>query len=261
MILLPSYHSVLGKKLDTSVELNSVFIPASSLQETLSNYTLPLLVDNNDPIYKFGLIGSCIPIFFDDDYYIICTRHQIKNRNPEDVGLLDKDGYKFCSSSGIVFYEDIYNEVDLHDLVILKYTQACHSRPEMKERFFPVRYPPEARAEDLLFFIASGFPSKEQDYGFADNENRLGFKKLALICSLAEKNEQPTDETLLCIKTIGDSKCDPNGMSGGAVFGVQMVNNIPRAFLHGMITRAGNGYVRFLKTGYILNLISDSAKL
>jgi hypothetical protein len=261
MTLWPSQKSILGKKLDTSVELNDVFIPASSLQETLSNYTCPLIVDNNHPIYKFGLIGSCIPIFYDNNYYLICTRHQIKNRNPKDVGLLDKDGYKFCSSSGVVFYEEIYNEVELHDLVILKYTQVCHDRPEMIERFFPVRYPPEARSDDFLLFIASGFPSKEQDYGFANNENCLGFKRLALVCSLAEKNEQSTDETHLCLKMIEESKYDLDGMSGGAVFGVQMVNNIPCAFLHGMMTRAGNGYVHFIKIDYILNLISDSARL
>lgn len=252
--------SILTKMLDTSVQLNGLFIPVSSLQDTLSSYTCPLIVDNHNPVYKFGVIGSCVPILYDKNYYLICTRHQIKGRDPQDVGLLDKNGYEFCSSAGIVFYPAI-NEVELHDLVILKFTQACNDRPEMKERFFPVRYPPDTRSNDLLFFIASGFPSKEQDYGFADNENRLGFKRLALVCCLAERDRQPTDETLLCLKTIEESRYDPDGMSGGAVFGIQMVNNIPCAFLHGMMTRAGNGNVYLLKIGHILNLISDSSKM
>jgi len=249
--------TLLNQKLGTSVRLNGLFIPASSLEDTLSNYTSPLMAFNHDPVYKLGLIGSCVPIFFEENYYLICTRHQLKSRDPQDVGLLDKNGEKFCSSAGIVFYPDI-NEVELHDLVILRFTEVCNDRPEMKERFFHVTYPPTARSDELLFFIASGYPSKEQDYGFADNENRLGFKRLALVCSLAEKEEQSMDETLLRLKTMKEPRFDLDGMSGGAVFGVQMVNNIPHAFLHGMTTRAGNGNVYLIRIGYILNLIRDS---
>lgn len=261
MAMLPSKeHSILEKKLGTSVQLNGLLIPASSLQDTLSRYTSPLMVDNHNPIYKFGLIGSCVPIFYEKNYYVICTRHQIKDRLPEDVGLLDEDGYKFRSSAGIVFYPEI-NEVELHDLVIFKFTQVCNDHPEMKSRFFSVNCPPQTRSNDLLFFIASGYPIKEQDYGFADDESRLGFKRLSVICSLAEKDSQPMDETLLRLEIIKESGYDLDGMSGGSVFGVQMVNNQPCAFLHGMTTRASNGKVHFLKIGYILNLISDSIKI
>lgn len=252
--------SILEEKIKTSVHLNGLYIPASAIRDTLSNYTSPLIVDNHDPVYKFGLIGSCIPILYENNYYLICTRHQIAGRDPQDVGLLDKDGYKFCSSAGIVFYPEI-NEVEVHDLVIFKFTAVCNDRPEMKERFFPVVYPPIARSDDIVFFIASGYPSKEQDYGFADNENRLGFKRLALVCALAGQEEQPADDMLLRLKTMMETKYDPDGMSGGAVFGVQMVNDTPHAYLHGMITRAGNGNVYFLKIGYILNLISDSSQM
>lgn len=53
------------------------------------------------------------------------------------------------------------------------------------------------------------------------------------------------------LRTFSAMDFDPDGMSGGGVFVVQLINGQPRAFLAGIITRAGAGIIHMVKSPYI----------
>ena len=259
-MLSKSRLTTLEEMLKRTVRLNGLLVPVKAIESALCNYVHPLVVWNHDETYSVGLIGSGIAIHYRDKYLLLCTRHQLKalaGRSYEDVGLLDKDGHSFCSAGGIRHYLNHLNEVDLHDLVVFDFTEPCQARPYMRERFFNFEsLPPDTLSDQIIGFVASGYPVKEQDYGLTEDEKHLGLRRAQVVCSLAPYNEQPKeDPTLLRLTPMDQLRFDPDGMSGGAAFVVQFVNGLPHAYLAGMIVRAGANSLYILKAVFIQKFI------
>jgi len=260
-MVLKDRSTAIEKMLKHTVQLNGLLIPIKSIESTLCNYTHPLIIWNHDETYSIGLIGSGTAIYYRSKYLLLCTRHQLNalnGRNYEDVGLLDKDGHSFCSAAGIRQYFNHLNDVDLHDLVVFDFTEPCRDRPHMRERFFNWEYiPPDTTSDQIIGFIVSGYPSKEQNYGLSDAEKHLGLRRAQVVCSLAPYSDQPKeDPTILRLIPIEPLRFEPDGMSGGIAFVTQFTNGIPRAYFAGMIVRAGTHSFYILKTGFIRNFIN-----
>jgi len=245
-----------------TVQLNGLLIPVKAMERTLSCYTQPLVIWNHDDTYSCGLIGSCIGIHYRNRYLLLCTRHQLKilgGRSYEDVGLLDKDGHSFCSAAGIRHYRDDINDVDLNDLNVFDFTEPCKDREHMKDRFFNLHgLPPKVPSNQVVGFVVSGYPSSKQNYGLTEETKQLGFARAQITCSLAPYEDQlKTDPTVLKLLSLSPLNFDPDGMSGGAAFVIQLVNGIGHAHLAGMVVRAGSNNFYILTIGYILKFIDS----
>lgn len=245
-----------------AIQLNRLLIPIQSIEGVLCNYTHPLVVWNNDKTFPVSLIGSAICVYYRNKYLLLCTRHQLKlldGRSYEDVGLLDKDGGYFCSATGISHFLEPLNEVDLHDLVVFNFTKPCQARSHMKQLFFNLESViPDTASEQIVGFFASEYPSKELDYGLAEEPKRLALRRAQVFCELAPYSEQPKeDSTLLRLTPRDPLSFNPNGMSGGSAFAIQFVNGAPHAYLAGMIVRAGTNSVYILKSGSMISFINS----
>lgn len=250
--------TTLERMLKLSVRLNGLLIPAPAVESTLARYTEPLLIWNHMDDYPCSLMGSGVAIHYKNRYLLLCTRHQLKvldGRLSDNVGLLDKDGVVFCSSAGIQYFDEAANDTDLHDLVVFDFTKPCQERPIMRERFFNQKEcPPAVSSNDVVAFVASGFPSYNQKYNLA--EQQLGFVKATVPCLLADYSEQiKSDPALLRLKALKPLTFNPDGISGGAAFVVQLVGGKPCAYLAGMIVRAGSEDIYIVKTRNILRVI------
>ena len=229
--------TALERMLKFSVRLNGLLIPVAVVESTLARYTEPIIVWNHDDVYSCSLMGSGVAIHYRNQYLLLCTRHQLQNvldgRPSEDVGLLDKDGVSFCSSAGIRYFDDTANDVELHDLVVFDFTAPCKDRPVMRERFYNLQgCPPTTLSNHIVAFIASGYPSKNQKYDFTEEEKKLGFVKATVPCLLADYADQfKNDHTLLRLKPLNPLIFDPDGISGGSAFVIQLVEGNPYAYL------------------------------
>lgn len=245
--------------LKASVFFNGIVIPPKSIESTLARWTLPLIVINNDETYPCSLMGSSIAVKHKGRYFLLCCRHQLTNtlagRSFEDVGLLDVDGHSLCSAGGIRFFDGL-NDSDLHDLVVFDFTEPCKKRPKMQERFFNLEgLPPAVASHKVVTFVVSGFPFKDQKYEITEETRSIGFAKRIELCGLAPENEQPKDTTMLRVKPLNPFDFDPDGMSGGAAFTILLDGTTPRAYLAGMLLRAGRDDVYLLKIGNILDVL------
>ena len=248
-----------------SVWLNGLLIPIRAAESTLARYTLPLVVINNDETYPCSLMGSSIGVKYKDYYFLLCCKHQLQNtlagRPVRDVGLLDTDGYSLCSAGGIRFFDTI-NDSELHDLVVFDFTEPCNNRPKMQERFFNLQHsPPEINSDRIVTFIASGFPFKDQKYDTNEESRSIGFAKRIELCELAPESEQSSDKTLLRVKPLNPFNFDPDGMSGGAAFTILLDGTTQRAYLAGMLVRAGQEDIYLLKIDNILQVLDNCVKL
>jgi hypothetical protein len=87
-----STRSILDRIVGTSVSFNGLLIPASTLTATLSRYVDNLFVWNDHQIYKVSVVGSAVPIRFSGRYFLLCTNHQLRGCQLENVSLLGRDG-------------------------------------------------------------------------------------------------------------------------------------------------------------------------
>lgn len=245
-----------------SVRLNGLLIPGRSIEGILSKYAHPLVIWNHNETYPCGLIGSSTGIYYQNRYLLLCTRHQLKvldGRSYEDVGLLDKDGGSFCSGAGIRHYQEGVNEFELHDLTVFDFTKPCSERTQMKERFFNINGPPpNIPSDQIIALIVYGYPSEKQKYDLNEETKHLGFKKESAVCLLAPHNDQSKeDPTTLKIDALEALKFDPDGMSGGAAFVIQLFGTNAQAYLAGIVLRAGRDSFHILRIGHILNSIDS----
>ncbi|MBD9573431.1 hypothetical protein [Ensifer sp. ENS08] len=238
--------------LQMPIDLNGVMVPARSISNVFSRYVTNLVVHNDDPTFLLSLRGSATPIVFEGRYFLACCSHQLKGIEYDRVALLEEDGTHLVTSAGVRHFIT-KTDSDYSDLAIFDFSEPCREHPDLRRRFFPFRdIPPYAPNTDTIFLQVTGYPSSVQDYDVDEETKRLGFKKYKVICDL---DGQPADPALMRLRAAEPLSIDPDGMSGGSAFTVQMVNGRPKAYLAGMTTRAGREHIHILKSGYIVSLL------
>ncbi|WP_430259752.1 hypothetical protein [Neorhizobium sp. IRS_2294] len=227
--------------------MNDLLIPGSALYQTLARYADQLLTWNDDPVYRVSTCGSTSLLRYQGRYLAVCTWHQLKYRDLESVSLLTRDGQLCLSSEGIRHLGG-GSENEWSDIAVFDFTEPCRHHTQLKERFFEFRkIPPNAVADDTLFLVVAGYPYKDQVYEL-EELNHLGMVKRRLVCLL---HSQPADDCLLLLKLPEAMDFDPDGLSGGTAFSVQVVDGKFQIYYAGMIMRAGGEFVYILKSGYI----------
>jgi hypothetical protein len=231
----------------TSVAFNGLMVPASTLAATLSRYVDNLFVWNDHEAYKVSLVGSAVPIQFFGRYFLLCTNHQLRGCQLDRVSLLGRDGINLVTSSGVRQFNDEANPFYL-DLAAFEFTEPCQAYPDLKERFFNLReMPPDALNTDIVFAVVAGFPCKDQKYEL-EEKNHIGKFKRIVVC---QPDPDTYDPALLCLRTNEPMDFDPDGMSGGSAFVVQIVNGVFRAYFAGIVVTGGRDRFHIIKVGHI----------
>ncbi len=129
----------------------------------------------------------------------------------------------------------------------------------MRERFFHVQgLPPDVPSNQVVGLIVSGYPFDKQNYGLTEETRQLGFARAQIVCSIAPYEEQPkADQTVLKLDSLSPLGFNPNGMSGGAAFVMQIVGTSAHAHLAGMVIASSNNKFHIIKIGPILQFIDS----
>lgn len=244
---------ILARLVRTAVRFNGVIVPASNLHTILTRYVDNLFVWNDHDIHKVSLVGSALRIKFLSHYFLLCTNHQLRNRELENVSVMSDDGKNVITSSGVRHFTDESNPNYL-DLAAFEFTEPCRDHPELREGFFDLRsIPPNATNTDIAFVLIAGFPSKDQNYEL-EEKNHIGKFKRIVICEPGPTSYNPA---LLCVRTKVPFGFDPDGMSGGSAFVVQRIGHEFEAFLAGMVVTAGTDRFHIVKVGSIKRFLES----
>jgi len=249
---------VLETLLKHSTWLNGILVPRTAIEKTLAHYIQPLVATNDDRIYPVSILGSCTALKFRERNIVICTRHQLRGWDPKQIALLTRDGKYAVTSGGVRHFQEI-NETDYHDLAAFDFTEPCNEHQTLHERFFNFNeLPPDVLSNHIICLLAYGYPYEDQKYELAE-KNHLGHLKSVVMCEVDGPN-QPADEALMRLRPINPLGFDPDGMSGGGVFVLQIVDGAPHAYFAGIITRAGRDHVHIVKAPYIRRFIDTWCK-
>lgn len=239
--------SILDRLADTSVRFNGLIVPASTLPSVLSRYVDNLFVWNDHETYKVSLVGSAVAIKYFGRYFLLCTNHQLRGRQLEHVSLMSRDGRNIFTSSGM---RQFNNESSPHylDLAAFEFTEPCEANPALMERFYDLHeVPPDTLNFNIVAAVVAGFPSGDQTYELED-KNHIGKLKRIITC---EVDPSAMDPSQLCLRTSEPLGFDPDGMSGGSAFVVQMVDGELRAYFAGIVVTGGQDRFHIIKVGLI----------
>jgi hypothetical protein len=240
-------HGVLDRLVNTSVRFNGVMIPASTATTALARYVDNLFVWNDHETYKVSLVGSAVPIKYSGRYFLLCTNHQLHGSRLENVSLLSRDGQTIITSSGVRQFSGETNPRYL-DLAAFEFTEPCEAQPNLRERFFDLREtPPDAPSTDIVFAVVAGFPSQDQNYELKE-KNHIGKFKRIVVCQIDPSSYDPA---LICLRTNEPLGFNPDGMSGGSAFVVQVVDEEFRAYFAGVVVTGGQDRFHIIKAGLI----------
>ncbi|MBP0484400.1 hypothetical protein [Sagittula salina] len=245
---------------DTAVSVNGLFVLARDLQRFLGRYSINLIFWTHDETYKVSLRGSGTPIFYRDEYFVICTQHQISGVNPEDISLLTEDGAFAVTSSGYTVPPKCAAgmQQDLEDIIAFNFSDACRDHEALKRRFFKfTEIPATVRNDQVVAILNYGYPFGEQKYDIDEN-NHIG---LCLRATTLLPASQPSDETLIHLKPITDFGFLPDGLSGGPNFVVQESEGARRAYFAGTTVRAGRSDAYIVKSGFIKEVLDAAIDL
>lgn len=240
----------------TSVRVGSLLVTAGSLESLFGKFAYPLMVWAHHDVYKIRLLGSSIGLVHAGRPLLVCSKHQLRSCELHDVGMLLPDGSKLATSAGSrTFHEGQHlQESDAYDLAAFDFSKPASEYPELSKNFFKFqKKPPDTHNTNVIAFIIAGFPSKDQKYEL-EEKNHLGTVRRVLV---AELDSQPTDPALLKLKFAQPLDFDPDGLSGGPAFVVQLVDGEPTVFLGGMIVRSGKSHCHILKSGFLWSFLNS----
>jgi hypothetical protein len=248
--------SPLHRVLDTSAWVGSLLVPARSLERHLGGFANSLTVWTHDELYKISLRGSAIGLIYCGKPLLVCSKHQLQDCELSDVGLMLPDGSNLVTSSGSREFKtcEQTQESDAFDVVAFNFSEPYSDFPLLRRSFFSFdSVPPDTHNSSILAFVLAGFPSRDQKYELED-KNHLGNVRRVLV---AEPDGQPSDPSLLRLRFVETLDFDPDGLSGGPAFVVQIVGGEAKVFLGGMIVRAGASHCHILKSGFLWQFLSS----
>lgn len=239
---------------DTAISVNGLYVLARDVQSILGQYSFNLFVWTHDETFRVSLLGSATPIAYRDQYLVLCTGHQIKGVDPEDISMLTEDGEFAVTSSGYTALRSGAEGMlhDLQDIVVFNFNGACEEHPALRQRFFRVgEFPPDCMSDAIVAVLNYGYPSKDQLYELHD-KNHIGSRRRA---TTLKAHRQPRDETLLHLKPLQKLTFRPDGLSGGPNFVIQRSGKNFAAYFAGVTVRAGAGDLYMVKSGCIKGLL------
>lgn len=249
--------TLVGRSAWTSIKVHGVFVPAKGVQSRLHVFGQNLVRYTDVAGYEVQLIGSATGLDYRDTKFLVSTGHQVNGIPEDDVGIIVPVKNNYISSAGYTRYvvRGTLRESDVFDLRAFDFTPQMAEHPDLMQRFFRLR--PEDILEDtdnVIALLAYGCPFVDQKYNVVD-ENRVGTVIRAMTC---EPCEQPSDPSLGLCRTLAPMDFDPNGLSGGPVFATVLEGSEVVLKFAGIINRAGNGLIHFIKGKAVQNLLDLS---
>lgn len=234
--------------------VNGILIPAASLQSCLNRFVSNLAICTDDPDYNIQLPGSTTGIDYRGLKYILCTKHQIVGIAPEKPGILLPDKGSYLSGAGYAHLSssDPSNNDDNYDLIAYDFTQQADNISGLSGRFFQMSADGALEEkEDIIAYLAYGCPSADQRYDVYD-ENHIGLVSRSMTCYPIETS--PTSPLGEC-GLISSEEFNMDGLSGGPIFASIKSGSDMVVKLAGIINRAGNGTIHFIKAQFVRNLL------
>lgn len=227
-----------------SVRLGEVLIPPGRIERALAPYTERLVCFHDRDPLSTQCLGSCTLLYNSKSYYAVCTGHQLKGINPNDIYLATETEHLFISTGSITTVNKSKVSLEVEDVCVLDFTSAVTSNRISRHNFYDLSKPNRIYdGSHVVALCCRGYAFKDSDLDYELNEEgfplvtKLHGKNRSFICDTSEPTSDPTMTRLTREAEFGQSV---DGFSGGAVFAVCEDSNMDFSIkYYGLITRGG----------------------
>ncbi|MFN3970900.1 MAG: hypothetical protein ACK4L4_05925 [Gemmobacter sp.] len=246
--------TLVGQRVWTSIKVHGLFVPANALHSRLHRFCHNLARYTHISEFQIQLIGSATALQYKGNFFLVSTLHQLRNLPLNDVGILVRDRRSLITSSGYTRWDipSIAVDSDATDLCAFNFSEQVDSLPSLKQGFFHFSEETiQSDEHEVTAYLAYGCPFEDQRYEIPD-ENHLGTVTRSITC---EPLPDPSDDAIRRCKTMSEMNFDPNGLSGGPAFAINLQNLEFQLRFAGVINRAGNGIIHFIKASEVQRLL------
>lgn len=246
--------TILEKQLGSSVSINGLIIRAQDLESTLLKHCTNLAFWNDSDEFPISIPGSATLLKYRNHFFHICTRHQTKGFDLQNVSIMLGYGQNITcvTSSGARWYDQVYEE-ERHEILLSEYTEPCLKIQELRSKFFDFRGQLQTvQANSILVMVAFGYPSELQKISFADNM-KMQVAKQMILCDFEAEHSDPSTHV---IKPRTPLNFNPDGLSGGPVFCILAGKFGFELHFVGIIVRGTRERLQIIKAGAVQNLMN-----
>lgn len=242
------------------IKVGSVYVSLERLDEVLGGRCVNLVRMTGDPTFEFQLCGSGFALSYRNRWLLICTQHQLPVQPCSEYGLLVKERGRIVSPSRYRGYDKSASGFsdEYKDICVFDFTETMLPYPHMGKHFAALRNEEiwDGR-EDVLGLIAFGCAYDDQNYDVAEARH-FGAAVRAVTCRI---DGETSDKSVLRLSTMDPLDVNPDGMSGGPVFGICRNGLEFRAKFAGIITRAGGSTIYAVHSARVTALLEGLANL
>ena len=233
-----------GRKINTAARVNSLYVPADSLNFRLLHFTDPgLFFHEEHSDYGLSKSGSFTKVRIGDRFFVMATSHQLETDPiPYDfinVVLHDTEGGHLTTSSSATY--QVVGTGERLDIIIFDFTEPVENGSLSSHHWYDLSQEIiEGKDPDFLAAFCFGYPS---------DTNTIDYETLSYRSSGLVVFGEPTTSSLanrMAIHPKHGVDRPMAGMSGGPVFGVQLNDFSANVVFAGIITNASSKKVNFL---------------
>lgn len=247
--------TVLGSKLATAVRINQLLVPANSITRHLLRYTDPALFHSKGfGKYNMTKAGSLTRLKQSSRYFALITHHQLSTQNYEydQLTIHNPETQRLVNSEMAIFELESEKSEYNFDCVLFEFTKPVKAGMLSEHGWYDLTQElTEEKLSKPSGVIAIGYPSHRNEIDYETDQYSMAPN------SVFGYESTSSLEYRLAFDPEPEIEFDPQGMSGGPVFGISIENLEPEVFFAGIITNASRKKFHFLSRNRISSLISE----
>lgn len=250
--------TLIGIKASTAFEIGGLFIPANSIAGFLHRYIDPALFfcDLGHPI-EFTKSGSLTRVKFRGRYFALVSSHQVSPEGYDFDQLIIRDprGRNLLSSHYACFQTEMKDPREDLDLLVFEFTEIVRAGDLPEYIWYDLCR--EAGWEKIPL------PMRALCIGYPSEVNNIEYDAERYAAKAVSVWGTPTKSVLsrrAAFSPDGVPIYEPNGMSGGGVFGIFIDHEVPVIFLAGMLTEATKATFNFVTSTRIIRVLERAVE-
>ena len=234
--------SIVGRKINTSVNINGIFVPANSIATAMTTYASPAFFVNPEvPEFEISQWGSLFKAKLGDRFIALLTAHQGAAFEFDQLCIYSELDQRALTSNGCTFSRSKELGEESLDLRLYDFTEVVHSGALPSSGWFDLRIanPIQLSVKPSLMF-AIGFPHQT---------NKIDYEIHHIQEQVFAAYGQPSESALSnrsALKLSTPIDLDPDGFSGSPVFGVILDGFRIELHFLGITTNASRSLFNFV---------------